>query len=92
MDYQIVEDTPNTVLVQHLENIDYLYGPLTPDEAWEHERIRIIWLASKYEDIERAKRGFLGTLKSYTHEEVLAAAEEGRGWPQELGLVNRAPK
>lgn len=93
--YALTESCPEKAIVQHTERGNYNYSEHSSlDAAWEAEKGES-WVSdwvsnADYEDeiaINEARQSFIASLCEYSKDEILAAADEGYGWPEELGFV-----
>ena len=96
MTYQITETCPDQVLIQHLESGDYDYSEFsTPEQAWSESESEERWVKEFVDEygpevIYRCRQEFFDSLREYSRQEILEAAQAGYDWPMELGFIRGA--
>lgn len=87
MKYKITKNCPDKIIFQALPSGYYDYSEFgSAEAAWESEKCES-WINEIEE--ETARQEFFSTLEEATQEEALQAAEDGYGWPIELGFVEK---
>lgn len=88
--FRLKDPNQGPVLVQSLQDGDYLYPQETKEQAWQdeqHEQWVKESLAHGDQTLEEIKAEFLATLNEYTADEILDSVEQGYGWAQNTELV-----